>query len=164
MIMKLFITLAVALALYPAGAQSLSPEVISTSGAFYANNKGMLSTTIGEMTMVETFAAGPVLNQGFQQAFDFTVGISGPVIKDLLVVFPNPTAGKVNILIPSPFTGETDILLFDAIGKLVFRTTEKLTGKETNIISALEQLSDGLYHIQLTTTTGNYYSKVNLIK
>jgi hypothetical protein len=164
MIMKLLSTLAVALAVSQAGAQSLSPDVISTSGAFHANNTGMLSTTIGEMTMVETFAAGPVLNQGFQQAFDFTVGINGPAVKDRLVVFPNPTTGKVNILIPASFTGETDILVFDTIGKLVFKTTEKLTGKETNIILALEQLSDGLYHIQLTTTTGNYYSKFNLIK
>jgi hypothetical protein len=164
MIMKLFITLAVALALNQTSAQSLSPDVISASGAFYANNSGMLSTTIGEMTMVDTYLTGPILNQGFQQAFDFTVGISGPAVNDLFEVFPNPTTGKVNILIPASITGVIDILVFDTIGKRVFRKTEKLTGKETNILLALEQLSEGLYHIQLTTTGGLYYSKFNFIK
>src|SRR3989442_14473369 len=57
-------------------AQTLTPFVVSTSGAFYSNGAGMLSTTIGELAAVTTLSGGSnYLTQGFQQPWDFSVSI-----------------------------------------------------------------------------------------
>jgi hypothetical protein len=61
-------------------AQSISPSVISTSGAFFSNGNGMLFTTIGEMSMVATYNSGTsILTRGFQQAFDFVIIFRAPM-------------------------------------------------------------------------------------
>ncbi len=48
----------------------VSQQVISTAGDYYSNSNGSLSTTIGEMTAIET-VSNPIINliitQGFQQ-------------------------------------------------------------------------------------------------
>ena len=49
-----------------ANAQSLSPSVISSAGDFFSNASGSLSSTVAEMTMVETFSStNNKLTQGF---------------------------------------------------------------------------------------------------
>ncbi len=161
----LYITLLVCIGISYTSAQSLSPTVVSTSGAFYSNGNGMLSTTIGEMTMVETFAAGSaILNQGFQQAFDFSTGINNPTVRSGLSIYPNPTSGNVSVQIPSSFTGEVYANIYDAMGKLVFRKTEKLTGQTNTIVLSLEDLTDGMYFFEVKTNSENYTTKINLIK
>ncbi|MGD0710407.1 MAG: hypothetical protein ABR968_04440 [Bacteroidales bacterium] len=76
-----------------ARSQTLSPTVISSSGGFYNNSSGMLSTTVAEMTMVQTFQSGSnFLTQGFQQPEDYTVGIvETPVVSGDILIYPNPT-------------------------------------------------------------------------
>lgn len=57
-------------------AQSLSPQVIASSGGYYSNGSGSLSWTLGE-TMTETFTSGsPQLTQGFQQPDAVLVNIN----------------------------------------------------------------------------------------
>ena len=55
--------------------QSVSPEVISSSGAYYENASASLSWTLGEVA-TETYSNGGVtLTQGFQQPI--SIAISG---------------------------------------------------------------------------------------
>jgi hypothetical protein len=57
-------------------AQSLSPQVIASSGSYFSNGSGSLSWTLGE-TMTETFIAGSSqLTQGFQQPDAVKVNIN----------------------------------------------------------------------------------------
>ena len=161
----LFIILSLSLATGYTDAQLLSPTVVSTSGAFYANGTGMLSSTIGEMSMVQTFSAGTsILNQGFQQTFDFATGINNPTVRNEMNIYPNPTSGNVSIQVPSSIHGEVYADVYDAIGKLVFRKTEKLTGQPVTLVLSLEDLTDGMYFVELKTSSENYTTKINLIK
>lgn len=146
-------------------AQSLSPAVISSSGAFYQNGSGMLSSTAGEMTMVETFSAGSnILTQGFQQAFDFNTGVQPVTENNFLNIFPNPSSGNLTILLPEGSTDETQIGVYDAIGKLVFRKKVPLNSLSKSIHLSLEELADGMYVFEVKTKTGKYFNKINIIK
>lgn len=70
--------------------QSLSPEVISSSGDHFQNAGGSISWTLGE-TVTETFTgASIVLTQGFQQPFG--IQITG-IDLDLLVFLEGPYNG-----------------------------------------------------------------------
>jgi len=162
---RLLFSLLICLAWRDAGAQSLSPTVVSTSGAFYANGTGMLSTTIGETGMVETFIAGSsILNQGFQQAFDFTTGIYNPTVRNEMNIFPNPSSGNVSVQLPSTFKGNVNVSVYDAIGQLVFMRTEKLDGQTNLVALSLGDLVDGMYLFEVKTNSENYVTKINLIK
>jgi hypothetical protein len=148
-----------------ARAQSLSPMVVSTSGAFYQNGSGMLSSTVGEMAMVTTLSSGgSILTQGFQQAFDFGVGIHPPMVNSELVIFPNPTHGTIAVRMPSEFSGGAEVSVFDAIGKLVFKKKYEVISQATTIHLSLEDLIDGMYLLEIKTTAENQFCKINLIR
>ncbi len=69
--MKIYLLIALTTLFFcTSNAQSLSPQVISTSGGYLTNSKGSLSVTIGELTAVETISntsINLILTQGFQQ-------------------------------------------------------------------------------------------------
>ena len=68
-------------------AQSVSPEVIASSGDYYENSNGSLSWTLGEIA-TETYTAGNIiLTQGFQQTYGIVIhGID----LDVLVYLEGP--------------------------------------------------------------------------
>src|ERR1017187_110562 len=82
--------------LFQAKAQSVSPFVIASSGGYFSNATFSVSSTFGEMTMVETFSDGNnFLTQGFQQPFNNTTGISSIIPEsDSYSIFPNPSNGN----------------------------------------------------------------------
>lgn len=79
-------------------AQSISQEVIASSGDYFTNPEASLSWTLGE-PVVETFENGNVtLTQGFHQPEIILTAIKEPKGKDYEInVFPNPAVDIVNI-------------------------------------------------------------------
>ena len=146
-------------------AQSLSPAVISSSGTFFQNSNAMLSSTTGEMSMVETFFAGSsILTQGFQQPFDFSVGIPHQSTNHILEIFPNPSSGNFTVLLPDHTGDEVTVQVFDAIGKLVFRKIFQMNVSGNRVQLSLSNLIDGMYVFEIKMKTGHHFRKVNIIK
>lgn len=87
MMKKIFQTTLILLIPLFLGAQSVSPEVISSAGDYFEGANASLSWTLGEIA-TETFSNGSVtLNQGFQQPFPLLIhGID----LDLLVYLEGP--------------------------------------------------------------------------
>ena len=79
--------------------QQLTPVVTSTGGGFYQNASGMLSFTIGEMSVIETFTTSSyTLTQGFQQVWDIETSIASPSnIPFSVRIYPNPTSETLTI-------------------------------------------------------------------
>ncbi len=147
-----------------AEAQSLSPVVISTSGSFLQNGSAMLSSTVGEMTMVKTFSGGnSILTQGFQQTSDIDVGLHTISHNNTLSIFPNPTSGNTTILLPTS-AEEFEVIVFDAIGKIVFRKTVHSYSPDKVFHFSLEELTNGAYILKVKTKEDYYSSRINLIK
>jgi|SRR6185436_7777142 len=144
-------------------AQSLTPVVISTSGAFYSNSSGMLSSTIGEMSMVKTFtSANGILNQGFQQVYDFNIGIDESS-NNLFALYPNPTAGDVMIR-SNGFRGAVDANVYDVTGKLILEESGVFTPGAEAMTIHLSGFADGIYFLELRTATKKLFSKINLVR
>ncbi len=81
-------------------AQQLSPQVISTSGAYYSGANASLSQTVGEMAAIQTYsAAGSFLTQGFQQPWDFGTSVEDdhPAAFSM-ACYPNPSDGNFYLL------------------------------------------------------------------
>jgi hypothetical protein len=141
-------------------AQSLTPFVVSTSGAFFSNGAGMLSTTIGELAAVTTLSGGGnYLTQGFQQPWDFNVSI--PEIHNNGVafdVFPNPSSGIFTLALNTEKDSKVTVKIYDVLGKTVyFESLSHTSGYASHEIN-LEKMAEGMYLLEVTNTelsTGN---------
>lgn len=100
-------------------AQSVSPDVIASSGEHFTAANTQLSWTIGEL-MIETYTAGNnQLTQGFHQTKLSAVGIEDLDESIVFNVFPNPTTQQLNLEIGQ---GKVDytVRLFDVNGKMMY--------------------------------------------
>lgn len=150
--------------------QSLSPTVISSAGGFYTSGSAMLSFTVAEMTMVETFTStNNMLTQGFQQPEDLSVDIpETPVYSGDVMIYPNPTSGQFMLTYTSNSNTDNTIRLYDLLGQVVLsKSVSQQTGSNT-VIFDIGAFSQGIYMLELTTENAQgekqtSFSKINLV-
>ena len=143
--------------------QTLTPDLITTSGDFYKTGTGSLSWSIGE-PLTETYTTtNNMLTQGFQQS-KWTVsptGIHETKTNDLKV-FPNPATDKLNIEFSSDSGQAFDIALYDINGKLLFKK-EGLNATGQIDLSNIKESSLILKVYNLNTKTNQSF-KIQKIK
>ena len=153
-------------------AQTVSPGVISPAGGSSLNGGAMLSSTVGEMTMVKTFSAADViLTQGFQQAYDINVGIhKNNVANNTITLGPNPSRGEVQLFFNSAAALNLTILIYDMAGKLIYQTTSRKAEHNNYILLNLSSLAVGDYLLNCNTASTStevaqsFSQKINIIK
>ena len=154
---KLYFVLAIAVSSLGLSAQSLSPQVIASTGGYTYNstNGTSLSYTVGEMTMVQTFSAnGNILTQGFQQPTNDTITGLIDITQDdfgSFVVYPNPAVDNTWLGFQMPEPGRVTIALYDMLGQTVSDVyagnyeNGKITGQAN-----VSTLSAAMYFMTLT--------------
>ena len=126
--------------------QTISPEVIATSGEHFISANAQLSWTIGEL-MIETYSTGSnQLTQGFHQT-NLTITAVEDLAEDFqLKVYPNPTKDLVNVeFLESPSTAS--VIISDAHGRtLILKEAIQPLGTETFNLSSYPA---GAYFLQV---------------
>lgn len=123
---KLFFVTLICVSVYVKG-QSITPFILNTSGGSYGNSNSYyrFDWSVGEMTLIETFAQPAViLTNGVLQPGTEQKAISGysPIFrKDEYRIFPNPTTGKFEFDITLDQKGEFIFTLLDASGKTLVK-------------------------------------------
>ncbi|MBK8968907.1 MAG: T9SS type A sorting domain-containing protein [Lewinellaceae bacterium] len=142
-------------------AQSLSPEVVASSGEHYATGTAQMSWTLGE-AVIETYAtSGAVLTQGFHQTQLMVVAVNNPAAAFRVSVFPNPTAGMVSI--EAPETVElTSLSLSDAGGRVV--TLRQTLPQQAQHSLDLSGFPAGTYYLRLRAKDQNAVQTFKIIK
>lgn len=107
-------------------AQSVTPEVIATSGGYFTSVNAQLSWTLGE-PVVDTWSnVSNTLTQGFQQNSYYLSGIEELSTNLLVTAYPNPSVGMVNIRINGAAHDYIQAILINASGATIGQLT--LTG------------------------------------
>jgi hypothetical protein len=135
-------------------AQYLTPFVVSTSGAFFSNGAGMLSTTIGELAAVTTLSGGSnFLTQGFQQPWDFNVSIPEMTENGFAFdVYPNPSKGNFTLALNSGKDSKVVVKVYDVLGKTVyFESMNHISGFSSHEIN-LRKMAEGMYMLEVSNT------------
>jgi hypothetical protein len=153
-----------------AKSQTLSPTVIASSGGFYTSANAMLSTTVAEMTMVQTFTStGNILTQGFQQPEETTVGIvEEPVVKGDILMYPNPTSGSFVLSYTNIGNSEAVIRIYNLAGQVVLEKQEMPSSGLNTVNFDISSFSQGMYILELSITNSkgeksSSYHKINLV-
>jgi hypothetical protein len=81
------------------GSPTLKPDVVTTTGGYYANSAGSLSWTMGEPISETVSDSNNTLTQGFQQGSYFVVSVVDELAKPSIniSVYPNPVSSLLNI-------------------------------------------------------------------
>ncbi|GAB2525808.1 hypothetical protein GCM10027189_00430 [Rufibacter soli] len=100
----------------------------------------------------------------YDKKFEYSKVIAVKVIgqkevQATLVVYPNPTAGNVSVMASSDLSGEAFLTLFHSSGKAVLKKSVQVeAGQPVNL--SLENLSAGVYYLQIQTATGKATTRV----
>src|ERR1017187_1182834 len=139
-------------AIFHVKAQSVSPWVIASTGGFFSNANFSVSSTFGEMNMVETFTNGNnFLTQGFQQPFSGNVGIS-KIIPDngAYSIYPNPSNGNFVLTYHYSSGGNAIFQVFNMLGQKVNNTEVKFDKGVNFQKFNLYSLANGIYFLEAT--------------
>jgi hypothetical protein len=143
-------------------AQSLTPEVVATSGDFYTSATANLSWTLGELA-VETYeGSSNILTQGFQQTDPGTT--TGFVSSETfeVLVYPNPVLETLNLQL-TDLSGELKIELFDMKGSLMHARIIPVFTESLQQID-MSGFPSGLYLLKLTGVSDKVSQTIKIQK
>ncbi len=146
--------------------QNFSPIAISSSGGFYSNGSAMLSLTVAEMTMVQTFtSSNSILTQGFQQPEVYALSLNDHNINlKEIILFPNPTNGVFNLNINANEELKASIKIYNIIGQPIYsNSTNIIQGKNTCKFDISDQ-SQGVYILELISVNKKGLKEISILK
>lgn len=133
-------------------AQSISIDVMSSSGNYFSSSSGSITYTMGEL-MGETYSSSNnFLTQGFNQVNDVLVltNISNETINNSAIkTFPNPVIKDLAIQFDQ-MSGEYIIQIFNTLGEIIFY--ESITNNDSTqktYLIPFEKYISGSYFIQI---------------
>jgi hypothetical protein len=161
---KIIFTFIASVAFYLAPAQSLSPDLISTSGDSFVSANTSMSWSLGEIE-IETFSVSSILfTQGFQQPDYNTTSIKddGSLQNFSVNLYPNPV-GNYLVIENNSGSDKFTYQLFDVCGKLV-KTLEPTPSNASTVQMDLSGLSQGNYIIQIKNFDKNFLKSYKIVK
>jgi hypothetical protein len=125
-------------------AQTVSPEVVATSGDYFTGSAANLSWTLGEVVTDTYFGTSNQLTQGFQQPRTSFSLIEDMAPEVVVSIYPNPTSDEVNIELKN--NDQTLVVTIrNAAGQTVFNDTYTPgTIKKIDF----SNYADGMYYMQ----------------
>lgn len=127
-------------------AQSVTPEVVAASGGYFTSVNAQLSWTLGEPVIDTWDNVTATLTQGFQQSTYYVSGINDLDDDILVTVFPNPSAGMVNVSISGTAHRYTQAYIINTAGQKVAQAS--LSGR-TTVSLDLSGFASGTYVLSI---------------
>jgi hypothetical protein len=138
--------------------QSISKQVIGTSGKTLTNSNLKLSYTVGEPVVGLMTAGGNQLGNGYYPAMDLqTLSVEDSVLDVQLKVYPNPTSQTLHV--SHPELNSFGITIVDLNGKQLYSGT--INKEEPLDVSNYTQ---GMYLVTIENTTTNKKNTYKIIK
>src|SRR5262245_13950856 len=109
-------------------AQSLSPQVVASSGTTFSSASSSLEFTIGEVATSTITAGSNTLTQGFHQPEIHYASLQNYGNEYIFTLYPNPTTQFVTVA--STKRDDMQVHLYDANGKAILTSSifqEKIT-------------------------------------
>jgi len=145
-------------------AQSLTPIVVASSGGYFTSGSGSISSTIAEMTMVQTFeSAGIFITQGFQQPAESYMSVEEEIAGHF-GVYPNPTSGKFTVTVDAAENGYVEIKLYSLHGKVVLAQRISAAAGNHQFVVDISGLDAGVYMLECTHYKSSGQSETGIVK
>jgi len=139
-------------------AQSLSPQVIASSGNSFTTASCRIEYTIGEVVTASLTSGGNTLTQGFHQPEIRFASFENYADEYAFTLYPNPTDQFVTVA--STKRDDMRVYLYDALGKSIMVSSVF----QENITIDLQTLAAGNYIFMIATSIGQPLHSYTIIK
>jgi hypothetical protein len=132
--------------------QCYAQTALSAAGGEASGANGKVSFTTGQVLYTTQNGNGQTENQGVQQPYEVSTSsnINENQIPNLVVVFPNPTSGQLQLQIEK-FTNNTfSYQLLNATGSII---QQYQIAQATSILN-LQSFASGIYNLRIIQTNG----------
>lgn len=157
------ILLCLSFGIFQIHAQSISKQVVGSSGESLSNGNYTINFTVGEpiVGMVEN---GESIQQGFWAELfsDGTLSVSKVTNENSISVFPNPVVNYLNFHFKQSEAVNYVVNLYDINGKEVLKAN--LQSQNQNSQLNISQLADGMYVLTIDSKETNYSQSIKIIK
>ena len=135
-------------------AQSISPQVIASTGTFAAAGGYSLSYTLGEPATATLTTSSSIITQGFQQPNDVYTGLQSIITPTLNAqLYPNPASSEINLVITSSNTNNYTVQLVDLLGRVLQQpTTTAISKGQSHFVFNVAQLPSSMYFITVKSS------------
>ena len=143
--------------------QTISPEIIATSGDYFTNGNNALSWTIGE-TVIETYStSNNMLSQGFQQPYYLITDLSENSSAKISVnIYPNPSSNFLTINFSVETKLPLTIEIIDITGNSVLK--KFVPAKTIKSEIDISQFAQAVYFFKIISTEQNIFSTYKIQK
>lgn len=148
----------VMLSLIPLSAQSLSPEIVATSGNSFSSSGAKIDYTLGEVTTYSLTGSGNTLTQGFHQPEIHFLSMENNDDEFTFNLYPNPTDQYVTVATTTD--AELQVHIYATSGQLI--EVSKVFTQQTTL--DLQLLASGSYIMVITDTSGKSLKNYTIIK
>jgi len=138
--------------------QSLSPQVIASSGNSFTTASCRIEYTIGEVVTASLTSGGNTLTQGFHQPEIRFASFENYADEYAFTLYPNPTDQFVTVA--STKRDDMRVHLFDALGKSI----QVSSVFQEKITIDMQTLSAGNYVLMITKENGEPLHSYTVIK
>lgn len=145
-------------------AQSISKQVIGSSGKSLSNGINLINFTVGE-PIVGMVQSGVTIHQGFWAELfnDGTLSVSIPVSHvNEVRLYPNPVVSYLQIQFKQNEAIHYEAKLFDINGKQVLYADLQSQNKNNQLDVSF--LSNGIYVLSITSIETKYQKSFKIIK
>jgi len=140
--------ISIAFAISSISAQSITPQVVTSSGGYALNGGYSVSWTLGEPVIATAQNGSNTLTQGFQQPAYNVLAITTETLQGFDVnVFPNPTSDYITIDWTTNKENTLYITLFDLAGKMISEKSYSAADEKVSI--NLSQLASAQYILEV---------------
>ena len=140
--------ISIAFAISSINAQSITPQVVTSSGGYALNGGYSVSWTLGEPVIATAQNGSNTLTQGFQQPAYNVLAITTETLQGFDVnVFPNPTSDYITIDWTTNKENTLYITLFDLAGKMISEKSYSAADEKVSI--NLSQLASAQYILEV---------------
>lgn len=149
---------------YQIEAQSISKQVIGSSGQALTNNINTINFTVGE-AIVGNVENGNAIHQGFwsKMVNDDTLSIETFVeSSEDISVFPNPVVDILKIKFKVNSASNYTIELYNINGQQIIKLNPSFGGQIKQI--DINHLPNAVYLLKISDKTSNYQKSIKIIK
>jgi hypothetical protein len=139
----------------------LAQQSITSAGGDGSGSGGTINFSVGQPVFTGVTGGTTTVNQGVQQAYDFSdVGIEKNAFVNLFVTaYPNPVVGQLHLSVTDPELKNASYALYDQSGKFIRQ--EKVVSTETLI--DMQELANAIYFLKVSDS-GKLIRSFQIIK
>jgi hypothetical protein len=130
-------------------AQSITPQVIATTGGHGVSANAQLSWTVGEVAVTTLSGGSNMITQGFHQTYDIATMIEDSPTDMALNVYPNPTSDVVQVSL-SGSHDQLSLTLHDIAGRMVY--SMQISADVQSVVVPMESYTSGTYVLRIFST------------